>query len=181
MQFQLTLARNLRVIFYMKKLLLFLLFTTFCFSQDGLLHCGYDFTTYLVANPIDATTKKIIDGLQITLVDASGNELINTNNEFSLINKDKALSFAKNYKVTLANSEVRWFYNICEDQYLLQLKANFLPEESGYAVKITDSLNRYPTTIVPVYNTNLYVLCTTKVKSFGPKMTNNMITVEMDK
>ena len=52
-------------------------------------------------------------------------------------------------------------------------------KEKGYAVKITDTLNRYPTTIVPVFNTNLYVLCTTKVKSFGPKMTNNMITVEM--
>lgn len=165
----------------MKKFLLLFLFSTFCFSQDGLPHCGYDFTTYLVANPLDATTKKIIDSLQITLVDASGNEVLNTNNEFSLINKDKTLAFAKNYKVTLANSEVRWFYNICEDQYLLQLKANFIPEENGYAVKITDLLNRYPTTIVPVSNNNLYVLCTTKVKSFGPKMTNNMITVEMSK
>ena len=83
--------------------------------------------------------------------------------------------------MTLANSEVRWFYNICEDQYLLQLKANFIPEEKGYAIKITDLLNRYPTTIVPIFNNNLYVLCTTKVKSFGPKMTNNMITVEMSK
>ena len=165
----------------MKKLLFLLLFTAFCFSQEGLPHCGYDFTTYLVANPIDASTKKIIEDLQITLVDASGNEVVNTNNEFSLINKDKTLSFAKNYKVTLANSEVRWFYNICEDQYLLQLKANFIPEENGYAIKIADSLNRYPTTIVPVFNNNLYVLCTTKVKSFGPKMTNNMITVEMSK
>ena len=117
----------------MKKLLLLLLFSVFSFSQDGLPHCGYDFTTYLVANPIDAITKKIIDGLQITLVDSNGNEVVNTNNEFSLINKDKSLSFSKNYKVTLANSEVRWFYNICEDQYLLQLKANFIPEDIGYA------------------------------------------------
>jgi hypothetical protein len=165
----------------MKKIFIFLLFSTFCFSQDGLPHCGYDFTTYLVANPIDSETNKIIDSLQITLVDAIGNDVINTNNEFSLINKDKALSFAKNYQVTLANLEERWFYNICEDQYLLQLKANFLPEEKSYAIKITDPLNRYPTTIVPVFNNNLYVLCTTKVKSFGPKMTNNMITVEMSK
>jgi hypothetical protein len=165
----------------MKKLALFLFLSTFSFSQEGLPHCGYDFTTYLVTNPIDATTKKIIDGLQITLVDNNGNELVNTNNEFSLINKDKNLLFTKNYRVTLANLEERWFYNICEDQYLLQLKANFIPEEKGYAVKITDSLNRYPTTIVSVFNTNLYVLCTTKVKSFGPKMTNNMITVEMSK
>jgi hypothetical protein len=165
----------------MKKLILFLLFSTFSFSQEGLPHCGYDFTTYLVVNPIDATTKKIIDGLQVTLVDANGNDVVNTNNEFSLINKDKTLSFAKNYEVTLPNSEVRWFYNICEDQYLLQLKANFLPEENSYSVKIKDPLKRYPTTIIPVFNNNLYVLCTTKVKSFGPKMTNNMITVEMSK
>lgn len=165
----------------MKKLILFFLFTTLSFSQEGLPHCGYDFTTYLVANPIDSHTKKIIDGLQITLVDSNGNEVVNTNNEFSLINKDKTLFFAKNYKVTLANLEERWFYNICEDQYLLQLKASFIPEENGYAVKITDSLNRYSTTIIPVFNNNLYVLCTTKVKSFGPKMTNNMITVEMSK
>lgn len=165
----------------MKNLLFFLLFSVFSFSQDGLPHCGYDFTTYLVANPIDSQTKKIIDGLQISLVDAQGNEVLNTNNEFSLINKDKTLLFAKNHKVTLANLEEKWFYNICEDQYLLQLKANFIPEENGYAIKITDSLNRYPTTIVPIFNTNLYVLCTTKVKSFGPKMTNNMITVEMKK
>ena len=165
----------------MKKILFLVLFSVFSYSQDGLPHCGYDFTTYLVANPIDATTKKIIDGLQITLLDSYGNEVVNTNNEFSLINKDKTLAFAKNYKVTLANSEVRWFYNICEDQYLLQLKANFIPEEKGYSIKITDLLNRYSTTIFPVFNTNLYVLCSTKVKSFGPKMTNNMITVEMSK
>lgn len=165
----------------MKKLLFLVLFSVFSFSQDGLPHCGYDFTTYLVANPIDASTKKIIDGLKITLVDSNGLEVLNTNNEFSLINKDLALDFAKNYQVTLANSEVRWFYNICEDQYLLQLKANFIPEDKGYAVKIVDPLQRYTTAIVPVFNNNLYVLCTTKVKSFGPKMTNNMITVEMVK
>lgn len=174
-------ARNLRAIFYMKKLFLFLLFSTFCFSQDGLPHCGYDFTTYLVANPIDHKTHKTIDSLTITLVDAEGNEVVNTNNEFSLINKDKTLTFAKNYKVTLVNSEVKWFYNICEDQYLLQLKATFVPEDKGYSIKITDPLNRYYAAIVPVSNNNLYVLCTTKVKSFGPKMTNNMITVEMNK
>lgn len=165
----------------MKKFLFFLLFSVFSFSQEGLPHCGYDFTTYLVANPIDSQTKKIIDGLQISLIDANGNEVLNTNNEFSLINKDKTLLFAKNYRVTLANLEERWFYNICEDQYLLQLKANFIPEEKGYSIRIIDTLNRYPTTFVPVFNTNLYVLCTTKVKSFGPKMTNNMITVEMRK
>lgn len=165
----------------MKKFILLVFISTFGFSQEGLPHCGYDFTTYLVANPIDVTTKKIIDGLQVTLVDTNGNEVVNTNNEFSLINKDKTVTFAKNYQVTLANSEVRWFYNICEDQYLLQLKANFIPEEKGYSIKISDALNRYSTTIVPVFNNNLYVLCTTKVKSFGPKMTNNMITVEMSK
>jgi hypothetical protein len=165
----------------MKKFLVFILFSTLGFSQDDLPHCGFDFTTYLVANPIDSATKKIINNLQITLVDAQGNEVVNTNNEFSLIHKDKTLTFAKNYRVTLANAEERWFYNICEDQYLLQLKANFIPEEKGYSVKIEDPLKRYPTTLVPVFNSNLYVLCTTKVKSFGPKMTNNMITTEISK
>lgn len=165
----------------MKKFILLIFISAFGYSQDGLPHCGYDFTTYLVANPIDSATKKIINNLQITLIDGQGDEVVNTNNEYSLINKDKTLTFAKNYRVTLANAEERWFYNICEDQYFLQLKANFIPEEKGYSVKITDSLNRYRTTIVPVFNSNLYVLCTTKVKSFGPKMTNNMITVEMSK
>ena len=165
----------------MKKFLLLVLFSTFGFSQDGLPHCGFDFTTYLVANPIDSATKKIINNLQITLIDSQGNEIVNINNEYSLIQKDQILTFAKNYKVILANTEERWFYNICEDQYFLQLKANFIPEEKGYSVKITDSLNRYPTSIIPVFNSNLYVLCTSKVKSFGPKMTNNMITVEMSK
>ena len=165
----------------MKKFILLIFISVFGYSQEGLPHCGYDFTTYLVANPIDSATKKIINNLQITLIDGQGDEVVNTNNEYSLINKDKTLTFAKNYRVTLANAEERWFYNICEDQYFLQLKANFIPEEKGYSVKITDSLNRYRTTIVPVFNSNLYVLCTTKVKSFGPKMTNNMITVEMSK
>jgi hypothetical protein len=165
----------------MKKFLLLFFISTFCFSQEGLPHCGYDFTTYLVANPIDSTTKKIINDLQITLIDSQGNEVVNTNNEFSLIHKDKTLIFAKNYRVTLANGEERWFYNICEDQYLLQLKANFIPEDKGYSIKISDTLNRYATTTAPIFNTNLYVLCTTKVKSFGPKMTNNMITIEMSK
>lgn len=165
----------------MKKFILLVFISTFGFSQEGLPHCGYDFTTYLVANPIDSATKKIINDLQIILIDSQGNEVVNANNEFSLINKDKTLSFAKNYRVTLANAEERWFYNICEDQYLLQLKANFIPEEKGYSIKISDTLNRYATTTVPVFNSNLYVLCTTKVKSFGPKMTNNMITIEMSK
>jgi hypothetical protein len=165
----------------MKKFLLLVFISTFGFSQEGLPHCGYDFTTYLVANPIDSATKKIINDLQITLIDSQGNEVVNTNNEFSLIHKDNTLTFAKNYRVTLANAEEKWFYNICEDQYLLQLKANFIPEEKGYSIKISDTLNRYATTTVPVFNTNLFVLCTTKVKSFGPKMTNNMITIEMSK
>ena len=108
----------------MKKFILLIFISSFGFSQEGLPHCGYDFTTYLVANPIDSATKKIINDLQITLVDTQGNEVVNTNNEFSLIHKDKTLTFAKNYRVTLANAEERWFYNICEDQYLLQLKAN---------------------------------------------------------
>ncbi|SEP62022.1 hypothetical protein SAMN05444005_101623 [Flavobacterium urocaniciphilum] len=174
-------ARNLRAIFIMKKFLFLLLFSAFCFSQDGLPHCGFDFTTYLVANPIDATTKKTIDSLTITLIDASGNEVVNLNNQYSFINKDKTMNFVKNHKVKLENSEEKWFYNICEDQYLLQLKADFIPEEKGYSIKITDPLNRYYATIVPVFNNNLFVLCTTKVKSFGPKMTNNMIVVELNK
>ena len=165
----------------MKKFILLIFISAFGYSQEGLPHCGYDFTTYLVANPIDSTTKKIINDLQITLIDSQGNEVVNTNNEFSLIYKDKTLTFAKNYRVTLANAEERWFYNICEDQYLLQLKANFIPEDKGYSIKISDTLNRYATTTAPIFNTNLYVLCTTKVKSFGPKMTNNMITIEMSK
>jgi hypothetical protein len=165
----------------MKKFILLVFITTFGFSQDDLPHCGFDFTTYLVANPIDTTTKKIINDLQITLIDSQGNEVVNTKNEYSLINKDKLLTFAKNYKVILANSEEKWFYNICEDQYFLQLKANFILDEKGYSIKISDSLNRYPTTTVPVFNNNLFVLCSTKVKSFGPKMTNNMITIEMTK
>lgn len=165
----------------MKKVFFFLLFSTFCFSQEGLPHCGFDFTTYLVANPIDAKTKQTIDSLTVTLIDAEGKEVVNLNNEFSLINKDKTMTFVKNYKVTLENKEVKWFYNICEDQYLLQLKATFVPEEKGYSIKISDPLNRYYATIVPVFNNNLFVLCTTKVKSFGPKMTNNMIVVEMSK
>lgn len=165
----------------MKKLVFLLFFSIFSFSQEGLPHCGYDFTTYLVANPIDAKTKKTIDSLTVTLIDSEGNEVVNLNNEFSLINKDKTMTFVKNHKVTLENKEVKWFYNICEDQYLLQLKATFVPEEKGYSIKISDPLNRYYATIVPVFNNNLFVLCTTKVKSFGPKMTNNMIVVEMTK
>ena len=73
------------------------------------------------------------------------------------------------------------FRVLIDNSYFLQLKANFIPEEKGYAIKITDTLNRYSTTTIPVFNNNLYVLCTTKVKSFGPKMTNNMITIEMSK
>jgi len=175
------LARNLRAIFIMKKFLFLLLFSVLSFSQDGLPHCGYDFTTYLVANPIDAITKKTIDSLKIALIDAEGNEVVNLNNQFSFINKDMTMNFVKNHKVKLENNEEKWFYNICEDQYLLQLKADFIPEEKGYSIKITDPLNRYYASIIPVFNNNLFVLCTTKVKSFGPKMTNNMIVVELTK
>ena len=58
----------------MKKFILLVFISAFGFSQEGLPHCGYDFTTYLVANPIDSDTKKIINDLQITLIDSQGKD-----------------------------------------------------------------------------------------------------------
>ena len=161
----------------MKIIICFLLFLNFGFAQD-LPHCGFDFTTYLVVNPV--FNGKVIENLKITIVDINGIELLNTNNNYSFVNKDETLNFKQNQQITLENNEKRWGFKYCQNQYYIQLSKTFEPEENGFQIKIEDPKKFYATIILPIQRINLYVLCTSEVKKFGPKLTNQMIDVALE-
>ncbi|UYW01629.1 hypothetical protein K5I29_01510 [Flavobacterium agricola] len=70
------------------------------------LHCGFDFTTYLVVDVKDAATQNNVTGLRLSIVDDVGNEVLNTNNQHSFLNANVPLVFSENYKI----DSHRWFF-----------------------------------------------------------------------
>lgn len=178
----------------------YLIFSFFFFSFIGhsqMIHCGYDFTSYLVLNIHEQGKKENIKNLKITIVDNSGNTIVNLNNIYSWQNANKPLRFTMNYKIDdkgsrLAEGEAtqkeRWYFPFAKDNYLLSV-ANTFPAEN-FLVKIEDidgeeNGGKYKTTTVQLYNFNMYVLCTNENQQaaikFGPKTTNRPIEVVLEK
>lgn len=159
---------------------LFLLFSLFCFSQVP--HCGFDFTSYLVVIPHENGNSAILNNLQISIVDANGNEVLNTNNSLSWLNKDKALLFDRNYLISKATEKERWFFPYANESYFLSV-TNTFPADN-YSVKIADPKGIYKTQMIELQNFNMYILCSSEnekqAKSFGPR-TNRPIEVVMEK
>ena len=159
---------------------LFLLFSLFCFSQVP--HCGFDFTSYLVVIPHENGNSAILNNLQISIVDANGNEVLNTNNSLSWLNKDKALLFDRNYLISKATEKERWFFPYANESYFLSV-TNTFPADN-YSVKIADLKGIYKTQMIELQNFNMYILCSSEnekqAKSFGPR-TNRPIEVVMEK
>jgi len=179
----------------MKKILFSLLFfPAFAFAQIGnTIHCGFDFTSYLVVNPHEDGKTNPINGLRISIANSEGEEVINANNSLSWQNANKPLVFTRNYKIDNNNKRIpnteegKWFYYFANDHYLLSI-ANTFPAEN-YFIKIEDTDGNenggeYKTQLIPIASYNMYVLCTAderdKVVQFGRRM-NKPIDVVMEK
>lgn len=158
----------------------FILFSSLSFSQiAGVPHCGYDFTSYVVVNAHEEHQKVNVKDLKITLVDLDGNEVINTNNEISLVNNNLPLTFTQNYQITLDNNQVKWYFPYAADQYFLVVRNTISIED--YQVKIEDIKGKFQTQIMPLSSLNLYILCSAEAekqaRTFGPKTSNQMVDV----
>lgn len=160
--------------------LFFLLFSIFTYSQVP--HCGFDFTSYLVVIPHENGSNTIINELQISIVDKNGNEVMNTDNSLSWVNKDKALLFDRNYLISKPTEKERWFFPYATESYFLSV-TNTFPADN-YSVKVSDVKGVYKTQTIELQNFNMYILCSSEnekqAKSFGPR-TNRPIEVVMEK
>jgi hypothetical protein len=159
---------------------LFLLFSIFCYSQVP--HCGFDFTSYLVVTAHENGQSSFIDNLKITIVNESGEDVVNTNNSLSWKNKDTVLLFEKNYLVNESGKKESWFFPYAKASYFLSV-TNTFPADN-FSVKIEDSNGVYKTQIIPLQNFNMYILCSSEnekqSRQFGPR-TNRPIEVVMVK
>ena len=155
------------------------------FSQE--IHCGYDFTSYIVIEPREDGKDKVIDGLKITLTDFLGLDLVNTNNQYSWTKTNEVLQFYKNYKiddkgekVALDNPKAKWYFYFAKDAYLVSVNNEFQAEH--FKIKIEDPSGVYRTTFIPLHSFNMYVLCTAEARAaqFG-RRGNQPIKVVVEK
>lgn len=179
----------------MRYLIIFLFFFSFT-AHSQMIHCGYDFTSYLVLDVHEQGKKENIKNLKITIIDSTGNTVVNVNNIYSWQNANKPLEFTPNYKIDdqgkrLAEGVVaqkeRWYFPFAKDNYLLSVANTFPAENFQVKVEDIDGLEnggKYKTTTVPLYNFNMYVLCTNENQQaavkFGPK-TNRPIEIVLEK
>jgi hypothetical protein len=176
---------------------LILLFSITVSAQiGGQMHCGYDFTSYIVLDVHEAGKKENIKNLRITIVDSLGRDVVNFNNIYSFNNGNKPLLFTSNYRIgddnkRLAEGAVakkeRWFFPFAKDNYLLSV-ANTFPADN-FMIKVEDidgpdNGGKYKTTTVPLYSYNMYILCSNEsdqaAVKFGRKM-NKPIDVVLER
>lgn len=169
--------------------LFFLLFISLTVkAQIPAMHCGYDFTSYLVLDVHEDGKKENIKNLKITVVDSLGRDVININNAYSFRDSNKLLQFSMNYqiddngnKITAENPKARWFFPYAKDNYLLSVSATFPAD--NFSVKVEDPNKKYKTQIVQLFAFNMYVLCSTqseKSVQFGRKA-NRPIDIVLEK
>ena len=152
------------------------------YSYSQVPHCGFDFTSYLVVIPHENGNLAIINDLQITVVDENGNEVLNVDNSLSWINKDKVLSFDRNYLISKPTEKERWFFPYANESYFLSV-TNTFPADN-FSIKIFDPKGIYITQTIQLQPFNLYILCSSEnekqSRQFGPR-TNRPIEVVMEK
>lgn len=182
---------------FMKYLLLLIALISFSAkAQQSGLHCGYDFTSYIVLDVHEAGKKENIKNLRITVVDSLGNDLINTANLYSWKNADKPMAFSFNYLIDDNNQRLaegatatkeRWFFPYAKDNYLITVVNTFQPER--FQVKIEDkdgkeNGGKFKTIFLPIYGYNMYILCSNESQQaamkFGRKM-NKPVDVVLEK
>ncbi len=164
-----------------------LLLTLVTFSGKAqVMHCGYDFTSYVVLDVHEAGKKENIKNLRITIVDSLGNDVVNRANKYSYTNADGAMVFTFNYKIGDDNKRLaegataakeRWFFPYAKDNYLLSV-SNTFPADS-FQIKIEDTDGKenggkFKTTIIPLYSYNMYILCSNESQQAGMKFGRKM-------
>lgn len=159
--------------------ILFFLFTFLSFSQ--IQHCGYDFTAYIVVNAHE-NGKENTKGLEITIVDENGVEIINENNRYRWNQGNEPMVFSENYLVSKVGEKERYFFPYATESYFLAVTNTFPAED--FSIKIEDTNGTYKTQIIPLESFNLYVLCATEnekqSRQFGPRK-NRPIEVVLEK
>lgn len=132
-------------------------------------HCGYDFTSYIVLHVHEEGKKDNIADLEITLVDATGQDAVNTNNRYSWNKKDEVLKFVRNYRIDASGNRVgydvedaKWYFPYAKDVWLLSVTNEFPADEM--MVRIKDPKGRYQTQDVQLFAFNMYVLCTSQAQ-----------------
>jgi len=179
----------------MKHFLLLLLLLSLSASAQ-VMHCGYDFTSYVVLDVHEQGKKENIKNLRITIVDSLGNNLVNANNIYSFKNAGKPLEFTSNYRIDDNNKKLeegmtaakeRWFFPFAKDNYLLSV-ANTFPADD-FSIKVEDidgdaNGGKFETVIVKLYSYNMYILCSNEsdqaAVKFGRKM-NKPIDIVLEK
>ena len=172
----------------MRYLLFLFLISVSVKAQVPPMHCGYDFTSYLVLDVHENGKKENIQNLKISVVDSLGKEVINLNNAYSYTESNKPLRFSMNYqidengnKITAENPKARWFFPYAKDNYLLSIAATFPAD--NFSVKIEDPAKKYKTQTMQLFAFNMFVLCSSqaeKAVQFGRK-TNRPIDVVLER
>ncbi|MBS7321176.1 MAG: hypothetical protein KIG55_06245 [Myroides sp.] len=180
----------------MKKLytLISLLTITAAGAQIGdAIHCGYDFTSYIVVKPHEDGKTQTINGLKMSICDENGNEVINRDFKLSWKNNNQPLHFVRNYKIDANNKRLegfdqgKWFYYFADDHYLVTVSNTFNAE--AYYLKIEDTDGEangghFKTFMMQLAPYNMYILCDSEERQqamqFGRRM-NKPIEVVLDR
>lgn len=187
----------MRYLSFMRYLSLLVVLISFCSqAQITQMHCGYDFTSYIVLDVHESGKKENIKNLKITVIDSLGRDLINVNNMYSWNKANEALRFSSNYRIGpdgkrlpegATAAEERWFFPFAKDNYLLSV-ANTFPADN-FRIRVEDvdgqeNGGKYKTVTLPLYSYNMYILCTSESRNtgvkFGRKM-NRPIDVVLEK
>jgi len=166
-------------------------------AQQAALHCGYDFTSYVVLEVHEAGKKENIKNLKITVVDSLGREVINANNVYSWKKANQPMKFSRNYPIDADNKPLpdgtsltgneRWYFPFAKDTYLLSVSKQF-PADS-FSVKVEDvdgakNGGQFKTVTIPLHSYNMYILCSNESQQaaakFGRKM-NKPVEVVLEK
>ncbi|OIQ18057.1 MAG: hypothetical protein BM557_07520 [Flavobacterium sp. MedPE-SWcel] len=179
----------------MRYIIIFILFISFSTTAQ-VMHCGYDFTSYIVLDVHETNKETNIKKLKITIVDSEGRDIINLNNVYSFKYRNEALSFTSNYLIGDDNKRLkegvvakkeRWFFPFAKDNYLLSVSNTFPADNFSIKVEDIDGAENggeFKTVIVPLYSYNMYILCSNESQEaavkFGRKM-NKPINVVLEK
>ena len=180
----------------MKKL--FILLTAFLANQSqaqigDAIHCGYDFTSYIVVKPHEDGKTQTINGLKLSICDANGNEVINKDFKLSWRNNNMPLHFVRNYKIDKNNKRIdrdeegKWFYYFADDHYLVTVSNTFPAEDYYLKIEDTDGEENgghFKTYMMQLAPYNMYILCDSeerqKAMQFGRRM-NKPMEIVMEK
>ncbi len=164
------------------------------FAQIGdAIHCGYDFTSYIVVKPHEDGKTQTINGLKMSICDQDGNEVINKDFKLSWKNNNQPLHFVRNYKIDSNNKRIegfdggKWFYYFADDHYLVTVANTFNADDFYLKIEDTDGEENggyFKTFMMQLAPYNMYILCDSeerqKAMQFGRRM-NKPIEVVLEK